>query len=219
MLKGFGNSGGTGQVTITSGTTNGINSPGQTVNLSPEDFFFANSTTLYVADSGDGKQTSASSSLGDGGLQKWSLVGSTWTLDYTLALGLSLVSNNSTAGGCGTGTGACTTGLLGLTGELIDNGTEVELFATNYTLNDLNSTYLYEITDVLGAMTNPGEAFTQLATAPADSNFKGVSFAPSDVADPLTPTPLPTSWTFMLIGLAGFGLVTMRPKATHLSAA
>ncbi len=76
MLHGFGNSGGTGKVTITTGansTGNGLNA-GVQINLSPENYFFANSTTLYVADSGDPKNNSATSSLGDGGLQKWSLV-------------------------------------------------------------------------------------------------------------------------------------------------
>jgi hypothetical protein len=57
MLPGYGNSGGTGKITITSNTANGINSVGQQVNLSPEDYFFANATTLYVADSGSPKQT------------------------------------------------------------------------------------------------------------------------------------------------------------------
>ena len=146
-------------------------------------------------------------------MQKWTFANGTWTLDYTLSVGLNLVNNGSTAGGCGTGTGACTTGLEGLTGKLIDNGTEVELFATNYTLNDLNSTFLYSITDVLSDKTNPGnEDFNLLATAPADSNFKGVAFAPTG-ADPLTPTPLPASWTFMLMGLAGFGWAAIRRRS------
>jgi hypothetical protein len=36
--------------------------------------------------------------------------------------------------------------------------------------------------------------------APADTNFKGVAFAPVNA------TPLPASWPFMLIGLVGIGL-------------
>jgi hypothetical protein len=98
MLPGFGNSGGTGKVTITAATTNGINSPGQQINLSPENFFYASPTTLYVADSGSSKQTSATSSLGDGGLQKWSLVNGSWILDYTVASGLNLVADTAKSG-------------------------------------------------------------------------------------------------------------------------
>ncbi len=96
---------------------------------------------------------------------------------------------------------AGTTGLYGLTGEVV--GDEVELFATNYTQNDLDPTFLYEITDDLGD-TTPGEvsseAFTELAAAPADSTFKGVSFAPSSESQsPEAPEPAS-------IALAGLGL-------------
>jgi hypothetical protein len=195
MLQGFGNSpGGTGKLTLTADQTNGINKVGKQINLSPEDYFFADDDTLYVADSGDGKQNSASNSLGDGGLQKWSLIGGVWTLDYTLADGLNLVANTASAG---------TTGLLGLTGEVI--GDEVELFATNFTIGDTDPTFLYGITDDLDSLTRPvdsngnqTESFTELAAAPVDSNFKGVSFAPS------AGVPEPATWALMI---SGFGLV------------
>lgn len=197
MLPGFGNTGGTGKYQITTGPNsngNGLNA-GLQINLSPESFFFANSSTLYVTDSGNGKQTSANSSLGDGGLQKWSLVSGSWTLDYTLAAGLTLVPNTSAAG---------TTGLLSLTGKVI--GGEVELFATNYTIGDLDQTYLYGITDDLSATMASqvaGESFSLLATAPADSNFKGVSFAP---------TPEPGTMALLGTGMAGL-LAAWRRRA------
>ena len=190
MIPGFGNSGGTGKVTITSGANgngNGLNA-GKQINLSPNNYFFANSTTLYLADSGAPKNNSASSSLGDGGLQKWSLVSGSWVLDYTLAAGLNLVANTNTDG---------TSGLYGLTGVV--NGTQVQLYATNYTLADLDQTYLYGITDTLSDTTASqaaGESFTQLAIAPADSNFKGVAFAPNAVSSPTataTTTATPTA--------------------------
>jgi hypothetical protein len=89
-----------------------------------------------------------------------------------------------------------TSGLLSLTGEVV--GGDVELFATSFTLGDTDPTFLFGITDVLADTTNPGnESFTKLATAPADSNFKGVSFAP---------TALPEPSTYALL-TAGFGLV------------
>ncbi len=198
QLAGFGNSGGTGKVTITAATTNGINAPGQQINLSPEAFFFANATTMYVADSGSSKQTSASSSLGDGGLQKWSLVNGAWQLDYTVAAGLDLVSNKASAG---------TTGLLSLTGQtvMVDGVEQEQIFAINYTVGDLDPTYLFGLTDILGATTlQSGEAFVKLATAPVDSNFKGVSFAPtSDVPEP---------GSLALFFAAFAGLVAVRRK-------
>ena len=197
MLSGYGNTGGTGKFTMTAANGNGLNT-GLQINLSPSGYFFANADTLYVADTGNGKQTSATSAVGDGGLQKWTFNGTTWTLDYTLADGLDLVKNN-TADPANT---AGTTGLYGLTGEdvTIDGVEEVELFATNATIGDLDPTYLYGITDVLGDTTNPGnEVFTELAAAPADSNFKGVAFAPS-------PVPEASTWVMMLAGFAGLGL-------------
>jgi hypothetical protein len=131
MLPGFGNSGGTGKVTISKvgGVSNGntVNAVGDQINLSPSNFFFANADTLYVADTGSPKNTSATSPLGDGGLQKWSFKSGSWTLDYTLSVGLNLVPNSDASG---------STGLYGLTGEVVDGGLEVELFATNYTITD-----------------------------------------------------------------------------------
>ena len=195
MLSGFGNSGGTGKVSITAGalgTTNGNGmNAGQQINISPNNFFFANPATLYVADGGAPKNNSATSPTGNGGLEKW--INSqpdgtgTWSLAYTLAQGLGLVANT-------TGTG--TSGLYGLAGSV--SGNTVQLFATNYTLNDLDPTYLFGITDNL-IYTTPAQAvtetFAKLASAPSDSNFKGVAFAPT-IATPIITWNPPAAITF-----------------------
>ena len=201
-LSGFGNSGGTGKVTLTAAQANGINSKGMTINLSPEAYYFAAANTLYVADSGAPKNDSTGTVVGDGGLQKWvnsKADGSgTWTLEYTLASGLNLVANTSASG---------TTGLLGLTGKVV-NG-QVELYATNYTVGDTDQTYLYGITDSLSATSKAnGEAFTQLAAAPVDSNFKGVSFAPTVLS--ASPVPEPAPLLMFSVGLAGLALLRRR---------
>ncbi len=188
----------TGKISITAATTNGINAAGKQINASPEGFFFANATTLYIADSGQPKNDSASNGLGDGGLQKWSFVSGSWVLDYTLSAGLHLVPNTAASG---------VTGLLGLAGQVVGNN--VELFATSYIIGDIGPTYLYGITDVLGATSKPaGESFATLATAPDGSNFKGVSFAPSAI-------PEPASWALLVpgFGFAGWAMRRRRPVA------
>jgi hypothetical protein len=162
------------------------------VNLSPENFFFANSTTLYVADGGQPKQ----GGLGDGGLQKWSLTNGTWRLDYTLSSGLGLVANTASAG---------TTGLIGLTGK--DVGGEVELFATNSTIGDLDQTYLYGIDDSLSASVLPtSETFSVLVTAEADTNIRGVAFAPTAAV------PEPANVALLAAGLGLMAFVSRRRK-------
>ena len=198
MLPGYGSSDGKGTLAITAATANGINTAGQKINLSPEEYFFANSTTLYVADGGIPKNTSGStSSLGDGGLQKWTYANGTWTLDYTLASGLNLVSNTAGSG---------VTGLLGLTGQVVGNS--VNLYATSYTIGDTDQGYLYGITDLLAATVRPiGETFTTLAAAPADSTFKGVAFAPTVLA---AAVPEPASWALMILGFGLAGAVLRR---------
>jgi hypothetical protein len=177
-----------GTIALSNGNGNNVNASSGKIYMSPENYFLANSTTMYVADGGDPK----AGGLGDGGLQKWTLSNGTWTLDYTLSAGLNLVSDKSASG---------TSGLFGLTGEVVGN--QVELFATNSTLTDLGQTYLYGISDTLSATSASqvtGESFSVLATAPADTNFKGVAFAP---------VPLPTSLSLFLSGLSALGAMTL----------
>jgi hypothetical protein len=194
MISGYGNSGGTGKETITANPNSNGNGPnaGMQINLSPVGYFFANAATLYVADSGNPKNNSATSSLGNGGLQKWinskSNGSGTWSLAYTLYQGLNLMPNSSPSG---------STGLYGLTGVVV--GSNVLLYATNYTILDLDQTYLYGVTDTL-SFTTPaeasGEMFTVLDTAPADSNFKGVAFAPTIPTGGVEITTSPSGLSF-----------------------
>jgi autotransporter passenger strand-loop-strand repeat protein len=169
-------------VVLTAATANGIDDAdiGQSVNLSPENYFFANPTTLYVADGGNPKE----GGLGDGGLQKWTLNTTTgvWSLDYTLNAGLPLSPDTASDG---------TSGLIGLTGTLNANGS-VTLFATTEGIADLDQTYLVSITDtVANTITPANESFTTLITenpgfsstavisGNTESNVRGVAEAPS----------------------------------------
>ncbi len=188
-------------VTLTAAQANSVNANrvGTTVYLSPESYYYANPTTLYIADSGKPKNGNAGAAgEGDGGLQKWVLSNGTWTLEYDLSSGLNLVINTAVSG---------TTGLIGLTGQTNTDGT-VSLFATNETVGDLDQTYLYSIVDTLSA-TTPGanETFTSIYTAPAGTNVRGVAFAPTATA---VPEP---STLALLAGVLGFaGLVRRRQR-------
>lgn len=205
MLTGYGNTGGTGKVSITTGSnSNGNNlNAGININLSPETYFFASPSVLYVTDSGSPKNdsngdnnSSGKSNIGNGGLQKW--INSktdgtgTWSLAYTLWNGLNLVNNGGTSG---------TTGLLGLAANV--SGNNVNLYATNYNISDLDLTYLYGITDNLTFTTASqatGETFFAIATAPPDSNFKGVSFTPTIPAGDVEVTTVPSGLAFSTSG-------------------
>lgn len=167
----------------------------------------ANATTMYVADSGQPKNgTAGAAALGEGGLQKWSLINGTWTLDYDLYNGLNLVNNN-TANAL-TPTAAGVTGLKGLTGRVV-NG-QVQLFATSYGLNELSQSYLYGITDNLGATSFSqvsGEQFTTLYTdTTGQTMISGVAFAPTAIAA----VPEPETYAMMLMGLGLFGFISRK---------
>jgi hypothetical protein len=149
-------------------------------------------------------------------LQKWVDVNGKWTLEYTLGLkqGLPPVANSVTTGA------DTTTGLFAITGEVDpSNPAEEELFVTTYSDTDTGETYLYEITDTLANTTAPGKTtggvdyFNLLATAPADSNFKGVSFAPTSLA--YLATPEPEAWVMMLVGLGATGALVRRRRAAR----
>ena len=203
--------GNTGSIDLTSGLANGVNNSriGKFVYLSPEQVFFASSSVVYIADSGQPKNGSAgAAAIGEGGLQKWVLNNGTWSLAYDLVANLNLVNNNTAS----TPTAAGVTGLFGLTAEVV--GDSVELFATSYGLNELSPSFLYEITDSLSCMDSPntanscssGEMFTPLYSAPSGVAIRGVAFAPADE------TPLPATLPLFASGLCALGLLGWRRK-------
>lgn len=201
--------GNTSSINLTSTLVNGVNNSrvGKFVYLSPEAFYYANATTLYIADSGAPKNGSAGAArLGEGGLQKWTLNAGVWTLAYDLVAGLNLV-DNATANSA-TPTAAGVTGLFGLTGMVV--GGQVQLFATSYGLNEMSPSFLYEITDNLADTTitqvnaengGAGETFATLYSAPLGTAIRGVSF---------TPAPEPASIAVFGVGLLGAAIARRR---------
>jgi hypothetical protein len=167
-------------------------------NFTPFGLFFANSTTLYVADEGSGNATDAASHAG---LEKWSLVGGTWQLDYTLQSNL-IGQIYNVAGWNYTET---TSGLRDLTGKVNADGT-VTLWAVTATTsgsgdNGADPNQIVSITDNLFATSLPGsESFSVLEGPQVGLRYGGVAYA----------VPEPSTWAMMLTGFAGLGFAGYR---------
>lgn len=145
-------------------------------NYTPFGVFFANSTTMYVADEGSGNTTDINSHAG---LEKWSLVNGTWQLDYVLTN--NLIGTQYTLNGYdGAYPTVTTTGLRNLTGVV--SGGSVTLWATTSTNSasgdpGADPNEVVAITDQLSATTlPPNESFSLLGAPTYGSVYRGVAF-------------------------------------------
>ena len=150
----------------------------------PFGIWFANGSTLYVADEGDGVTADAAASK-TAGLEKWSLVSGTWQLDYVLQSGLNLgqpynIPNYPPSLNPATG------GLRNVTGRINGDGT-VTIWAVTSTVSangdsGADPNRLVTITDQLsntGAAGAASEQFVTLRSANAGEVLRGVAFAPA----------------------------------------
>ncbi len=164
----------------------------------PFGIWFANPTTLYVADEGAGDNAfsggtyTAAAASTSAGIQKWvyNATAGEWQLAYTLQNGLSL-GQPYTIGGYPTGTNSATglpwspatDGLRAITGKLNPNGT-VSLWAVTSTVSGsgdqgADPNKLVEINDNLAATSRPpGESFKTVETAVLGQLYRGVTFTP-----------------------------------------
>jgi hypothetical protein len=156
-------------------------------NFFPFGIWFANATTLYVADEGDGTLADASSDA-NAGLEKWvfSSVDSQWHLAYVLQAGLSLGSNYTVSGKLFGHSGSYTTatdGLRNITGRINKDGT-VTIYAVTSTVSDTTVTgdqgadpnKLVAITDDPNAAAPAGgEQFSTLYSAGYGEVLRGVA--------------------------------------------
>jgi hypothetical protein len=156
--------------------------------LTPFGFWFANATTLYIADEGNPNTDSNGNLIVDplAGLQKWSLVNGSWQIDYVLQAGLDLgVAKNVP----GYPVSTTTYGLRNMTGKVNPDGTATVYAITaqfsSVSGGEPDPTNLVVITDSLGATTLPtpgrfadDEQFVTLKNSGAGEVFRGVAFAP-----------------------------------------
>ena len=160
----------------------------------PFGLYFANANTLYVADEGDGTAANAATSK-IAGLQKWSLVGGVWKLDYILQNGLNLGQPYS-INNYPTSLNPATDGLRNITGRVNSDGT-VTIWAVTSTVSSngdqgADPNKLVSITDVLAntdATVGANEKFTTLRTAAPGEVLRGVSLTPTASTAPMTNVP------------------------------
>jgi hypothetical protein len=166
----------------------------------PFGLWFANPTTLYVADEGSGANAydattgtySAAAASTTAGLQKWVLdtASGQWKLAYTLSSGLKL-GTPYLVGGYPTGVNSvtglpwapATDGLRNITGQVNRNGT-VTIWGVTSTVSGggdqgADPNQLVAITDPLAATTPAsGEAFRTVIAPAFNKVVRGVSFTP-----------------------------------------
>ena len=174
----------------------GKDSTGTTLPIAhPFGMWFANATTLYVADEGDGVAADATTDP-NSGLQKWTFDGTKWNQLYTLKNGLNLGTQYSVPNGANgevfpTSLDPANDGLRNITGKINPDGT-VTIYAITSTVSTqtdqgADPNQLVAISDVVANTSTTvasAEQFNTLETARYGEVVRGVSFAP--VPEPAT---------------------------------
>ena len=154
----------------------------------PFGIWFANATTLYVADEGDGTVANAATDP-QSGLQKWILTNGTWQLAYTLQNGLNLgqpytVPNGPNGEVYTPSLTPATDGLRNLSGRVNLDGT-VTLYAVTSTVSasgdqGADPNKVVSITDTLSfttAVQATAEQFITLRAAGYGEILRGVAWS------------------------------------------
>ncbi len=139
---------GTGLPTTVGNATTILNGFPTATGPSSYDFWFADAATIYLCDDRVN---------GSGGIQKWTDVAGTWTLQYTLAVGP-------------------TVGCRAVTGTNV--GGTITLYATT---SPSSANSIVTVTD-----TGVGSSFTTLATAAVNTKYQGLRLIPGTTSTPTT---------------------------------
>jgi hypothetical protein len=165
----------------------------------PFGVWFANDTTLYVADEGNGTNTydpatgtyTAAASQTGAGLQKWVLRDGAWQLAYTIRHGLGLGTPYPVRGypaGDNSATGLpwapATDGLRTITGKVGPDGT-VTVWGVTSTVSGATDegadpNRLVRVTDRLDATSAAGDTFRTLRTARSGEALRGIAYVPGN---------------------------------------
>jgi hypothetical protein len=168
-------------------------------NIFPFGIWFANPTTLYVADEGPGVPASGSPYAGaaadtNAGLEKWSFANGQWNYDYTIQAGLNLgqpypvpgyaKGDNNLPGGSGEPWAPATGGLRNISGQANRNGT-VTIYATTSTVSGggdagADPNEVVKVTDDVGATTPGSESFSVIARPENRVRYGGVAVVPAN---------------------------------------
>jgi hypothetical protein len=151
-------------------------------NPQPDDFWYANDSTIYLADNRND---------GNGGIQKWTFSAGSWSLQYTLGLGqlFSVITPTTKVG------------VHGLTG-LIDGSGNAVLYATTFAAGGEKNQFL-TVTD-----TGVSSTLNFLATSATNTAFRGIEIAQ---LPPVSATPEPGSFALIVMGLLA-AATRVRPR-------
>jgi hypothetical protein len=164
----------------------------------PFGIWFANATTLYVADEGDGAPvydstsntyTDATPANNIGGLEKWTFDGTQWNLDYTIQNGLNLGTPYTVLGyptGDNAATGLpwapATDGLRNITGRVNKNGTAT-VYAVTSTVSGsgdqgADPNQVVAVNDELASTSAGSESFRTIVRPRDRQVVRGVALVP-----------------------------------------
>lgn len=150
--------------------------------ITPFGFWFADPTTVYVADEGYPNVDTNGNLIPDpyAGLEKWVNTNGVWQLEYTLRAGLNLYQATTVTGYPAK---TYTYGIRNLAGHDNHDGT-VTLYAitaqySTFSNGEPDPDKLVTITDLVGATTLPtSEQFITLQWSGVGEVFRGVAFTP-----------------------------------------